>query len=249
MALDQIRPSLSEGVPPGSVLCDPAYGNSFGFRRALTEQGLSSVAGLESNTMVWRAGEAPQTIPASQGRGRPLRRRPREGVQQPVSVKAWAWSLPASAWRTVTWREGTSGKLRSRFARVRVVPAHHQRGAKDEPRPEEWLLREWPDSEAEPAKYWRSTLPKAWSLKQRANRAKLRWRVERDDQEWQQERGLGHDEGRGGRGVPHHAPLCLAAYGFLVAERAAFPPSGAGFRLPLKMPRLPRGFQPRDAAR
>jgi SRSO17 transposase len=249
MALDQIRQSLSAGVPPGTVLCDLAYGNSFGFRRALTEQGLSYVAGIESNTIVWRAGEAPQTIPVSQGRGRPFRRLPREGVHQPVSVKELALSLPASAWRTVTWHEGRSGKLRSRFARVRVVPAHHERGAKDEARPEEWLLVEWPDSEAEPAKYWLSTLPKAWSLKQLANRAKLRWRVERDYQELKQELGLGHYEGRGWRGFHHHATLCVAAYGFLVAERAAFPPSGAGFRLRLKTPRLPRGFQPRGAAR
>ena len=131
---------------------------------------------------------------------------------------------------------------------MRVVPAHRERGAKDEPRAEEWLLIEWPDSEAGPAQYWFSTLPKAWSLKQLVNRAKLRWRVERDYQELKQELGLGHYEGRGWRGFHHHATLCLAAYGFLAAERAAFSPSGVGARLRLKAPRLPKGFQPRGAA-
>ncbi len=41
-----------------------------------------------------------------------------------------------------------------------------------------------------------------------------------------QEVGLGHYEGRGWRGLHHHVTLCIAAYGFLAAERAAFPPSG-----------------------
>ena len=53
--------------------------------------------------------------------------------------------------------------------------------------------------------------------------AKLRWRIERDYQELKQELGLGHFEGRGWRGFHHHATLCIAAYAFLVAERARFP--------------------------
>ena len=53
---------------------------------------------------------------------------------------------------------------------------------------------------------------------------KQRWRIERDYLELKQEVGLGHFEGRGWRGLHHHAMLCIAAYGFLVMERAAFPP-------------------------
>jgi hypothetical protein len=58
------------------------------------------------------------------------------------------------------------------------------------------------------------------------DRTKLRWRIERDYQDLKQELGLGHYEGRGWRGLHHHITLCLAAYGFLIAERALFPPSG-----------------------
>ena len=58
------------------------------------------------------------------------------------------------------------------------------------------------------------------------DRAKIRWRIERDYQDLKQELGLGHYEGRGWRGLHHHITLCIAAYGFLIAERAAFPPSG-----------------------
>jgi SRSO17 transposase len=248
IALDQIRQAVADAVPRGTVLSDTAYGNHFGFRCELTQLGLLYVAGVESNTTVWRTGQAPQAIPVSHSRGRPHRRLPRQGEHQPVSVKELALSLPESAWRTVTWREGSSGTLRSRFARLRVVPAHHERGAPDEPRPEEWLLMEWPQDEPEPTKYWLSTLPKSWSMRALVDRAKLRWRVERDYQELKQELGLGHYEGRGGRGFHHHATLWLAAYGFLAAERAAFSPSGVGSGLRLKAPRVPKGFRPRGAA-
>ncbi|MFA0925347.1 transposase, partial [Xanthomonas fragariae] len=48
---------------------------------------------------------------------------------------------------------------------------------------------------------------------------KARWRIERDYQDLKQEFGLDHYQGRGWRGFHHHARLCIAAYGYLVAER------------------------------
>jgi SRSO17 transposase len=41
--------------------------------------------------------------------------------------------------------------------------------------------------------------------------------------------------------------LCIAAYGFLVAERGAFPPSG-GIRAELSQPPIPDDYRPRGAA-
>ncbi len=54
--------------------------------------------------------------------------------------------------------------------------------------------------------------------------AKLRWRIERDDQELKDELGLDHFEGRGWRGFHHHGALCIAAYAYLAAERARVSP-------------------------
>jgi SRSO17 transposase len=172
----------------------------------------------------------------------------RDPDHQPVSAEQLATALPASAFRTVCWREGTGGELRSRFARVRVRAAHRDE-ERSRLRPEEWLLIEWPEGESTPSKYALSTLPSSVSLRKLVETVKLRWRIERDYQELKQELGLGHYEGRGWRGFHHHATLCLAAYGFLVAERAAFSPSGAAARPRFRVPRLPRGFQPRGAAR
>ena len=48
-----------------------------------------------------------------------------------------------------------------------------------------------------------------------------------------------HFEGRGWRGFHHHGALCIAAYAFLVAERATlFPPSRWPSSTPLAFPKI-----------
>src|SRR5438552_11923631 len=96
--------------------------------------------------------------------GRPPRLLQRTTDHQPVSVKQLAMSLPSTAFREITWREGTDRKLRSRFAAVRVRAAHRDYW-KAEPHAEEWLLIEWPRGEKEPTKYWVSTRPPTTKLK------------------------------------------------------------------------------------
>jgi len=117
-----------------------------------------------------------------------------------------------------------------------------------EPRAEEWLLIEWPQGEAEPTKYWFATLPEEISFEGLVDFAKLRWRIERDYQELKQELGLCDYEGRGWRGFHHHATLCIAAYGFLIAERSALPPSAPGFSTQLSRFVVPKGYRPRGTA-
>ena len=91
-------------------------------------------------------------------------------------------------------------------------------------------------------------LPEDMPLEALVDRAKLRWRIERDYQELKQELGLGHYEGRGWRGFHHHATLCIAAYGFLVSERETIPPSGPRTAAKREEPALPAGYRPRGAA-
>lgn len=98
--------------------------------------------------------------------------------------------------------------------RVRAAHRDYWRATR---RDEEWLLIEWPPAEPEPTKYWLATLPADIALGQLVSIAKMRWRIERDYQELKQEFGLGHYEGRGWRGFHHHATLCIAVYGFLMA--------------------------------
>ncbi|WP_370655719.1 hypothetical protein [Paracraurococcus lichenis] len=110
------------------------------------------------------------------------------------------------------------------------------------------MLIEWPKGEAEPTRYWLTNLPPTTKLAKLVRTAKARWFIERDYEELKQEIGLDHYEGRGWRGFHHHASLCIAAYGFLVAERCLFPPRRQFIRERIKIPALPRGFRPRGAA-
>jgi hypothetical protein len=126
---------------------------------------------------------------------------------------------------------------------VRIRPASRDWKAST-PHPLEWLLIEWPEGEKEPTKYWLSTLPEDTPVDILADTAKLRWRIERDYEELKSELGLAHFEGRGWRGFHHHAALCIAAYGFLIRERAAIPPSGPGGAKCLAYPRVPHPEAP-----
>jgi SRSO17 transposase len=128
-----------------------------------------------------------------------------------------------------------------------VRPAHRNT-QRSEPWPEEWLLIEWLDGEAEPTQYWFSNLSRRTPLQRLVQVAKAHWWIERDDQELKQELGLGHHEGRNWRGFHHHASLCIAAYGFLIAERCLFPPRQQFIRRRIETPALPTEFRPRGGA-
>jgi SRSO17 transposase len=227
IALGLLDEALAQGLPRGFVLADAGYGSDTAFRQAVTALGLSYVMGVAPTTSVWAPGVRPLTQAKPwRGRGRrPLPRLRRDDERKPVSVKALALSLPDQAWQIIAWREGSNDVLKGRFARLRVHAAHRD-NLRSELRPEEWLVIEWPESETEPTKYWLSTLPEDIPFDQLVDAVKLRWRIERDYQELKQEVGLGHYEGRGWRGFHHHATLCIAAYGFLIAERQTIPPSG-----------------------
>jgi SRSO17 transposase len=225
IALEQIRAALQAGVPPGVMLMDAGYGNNSILRRAITALGLTYVANIQTTTKV-----------------RPVR----EDDPKPsrVSVETLALGLPKKAWRTVTWREGTNKKLRSRFARIRVR-ASPTRG--ESRFAEETLLIEWPKDEAKPTKYWLATVDPDMLLTQLVDIAHMRWRIEHDYRDLKQEIGLGHYEGRGWTGFHHHGTLCIAAYGFLISERERIPPSGSCFTAPIEKSPVPSDYRPRGA--
>src|ERR1039457_1609158 len=164
IALDQIRAAVAANLERGVVLADAAYGINTEFRDGLTELALQYCVGVQSSMTVWEPGKQPLPAKPRGKRGRPPRLLQRTTDHQPVSVKQLAMSLPATGFKEITWREGTDRKLQSRFAAVRVRPAHRDYW-KAEPYAEEWLLIEWPRGEEEPTRYWISTLPLNTKLK------------------------------------------------------------------------------------
>ena len=243
IALAQMRLAITSGVQRGVVLADAGYGDETAFRDGITDLGMLYAVGIRPATTVWAPGTTPLPPKPWVGRGiRPTRLR-REPGHEPVAVKALAMALQPGAYGSVTWREGTNSNLTSRFAALRVRPAHRDYLG-TEMRPEEWLLIEWPDGEAEPTKYFLSTAPADATTEQLVFVTKMRWRIERDYQELKQEFGLSHYEGRGWQGFHHHATLCIAAYGYLVAQRLKHGGSKKNFARPEAFT-LPNDYVPR----
>ena len=246
IAVDSIDRLRAEDLPLAPVVADAGYGNTTELREALTTRGLVYAVAVGEETSVWPPGQKPlPPAPWTGRRTRPTRLR-RTPEHQPVSVGELAANLlDSQRYDTVRWREGTRGRMASRFAAVRVRPAHRDT-ERSTPRPVEWLLIEWPQGDSKPSHYWLSTVSEHATLEDLVRLVQVRWRIERDFQELKDEIGLDHYEGRGWRGFHHHGVLCIAAYAFLAAERARLsPPLPVSF---LDAASLPEGFQPRGAA-
>jgi SRSO17 transposase len=248
IALAQLRALLAEGAPRHCVLADAGYGVDTAFRQALTDMGLQYAVGVTSAVVVWPPGVEPLPPKPYSGMGRPPVMPRRTARRQPMSVKALALSLPAQAFQTLNWREGTNEPLSGRFAALRVRHAGGNVG-KARLRPLQWLLIEWPAGDAEPSKYVLSTLPEDTPINELVSAAHQRWRIERDYQDLKQDFGLGHYEGRGWRGFHHHARLSIAAYGFLMTERliADKPVGGKKNFIERQVPALPKDYIPRGS--
>ncbi|HEY6354146.1 MAG TPA: IS701 family transposase [Burkholderiaceae bacterium] len=246
LALQLLEQLQSVDGLPKVVVVDAGYGINTAFRNGLTALGFTYVVGITGAVSVWPEGKAPLPPKPWSGRGLKPKRLRRDAEHQPLRARMLALQLPPRRFRTVTWREGTNQALSSRFAALRVRCAHRDH-LRIEPHPEQWLLIEWPRGEAEPTKYFLSTLPAATALKELVRVAKLRWRIERDYQELKQELGLGHFEGRSWRGFHHHATLCVAAYAFLLAQRIAAPKKTLPHPIFGQVPALPEGFRPRGS--
>jgi SRSO17 transposase len=246
IALAQIRQAAEDGVSHGVVLADEVYGSSHEFREGVAELKLVYSLAVRSTTTVWALERQPLPPKPWKGKGRRATRMRRDQTHQPFTVEQLARELPEKAWREVAWRESSKETLRSRFAALRVRPAYGD-DRKGGLLPEQWLLIEWPTGAAVPSGYWLASLPAKTSLRRLVGISKHRWVIERDYEELKQELGLGHYEGRNWRGFHHHGTLCIAAYGFLIAERSRFSPSAHVGYLGLRAAPIPPHFRPRGA--
>jgi SRSO17 transposase len=227
LALEMIDELRSWGLQPPVILGDAAYGDITEFRCGLEARGLSYALDIQGKTSAYNE-HVQRQRPDWKGNGRPPKARYRE---DPSSLKQLALAAGKKQAVTITWREGTRGKMTSRFLALRVHPANEglrQAAHKaDEDLPVRWLLCEWPSKETEPTKYWLSNLPADTPLQTLARLAKLRWRIEHDYRELKDALGLDHFEGRTYRGWNHHVTLASVAHAFLTLERHRRPPARA----------------------
>ena len=197
--LQQVRAS---GVQVTAVLGDAEFGDNGTLRQYLHRAGLPYALGISSHLTVFR-----------------------EAGPSALAVRAIGEHLPRTAWRVVTWRNGTNRPWKAQFAALRVTPAqrwpHHRRA------PAVWLLCERDLGATPRTKYYFVALPATASRHALVQLAHQRWAIEQQYQELKDELGLDHFEGRSFVGWHRHVVLTALAYSWLQHERRR-----AGARLP-----------------
>ena len=178
LALGRLKRAKATGVT-GVVLADAGYGTTAAFRRGLEAQGWTYAVAVTPKVVVIAADEDLGPVPPWRGTGNRPRRpaKVRHLQVKPISVRQWAADRVAD-FRAVTWRAGSRGSLRARFAAWRVRPAGKVTSRRM-PGDECWLLAEWPAGEAAPAKFVLSNLPAGTPLRTLVRVTKGRWWVEK----------------------------------------------------------------------
>jgi SRSO17 transposase len=222
LALELLDQALEWQLPRLPVVADADYGNDFEFRQALRQRGFAYVVAALKNTKVWlsQPRRAPMP-PAHKGSGRVRRYAPwKTEMPAAMDLLTVAQQLAPKAWKQVTWRQGSKGPMRSRFACLQVWASHGWQTLAPLPRPAEWLLIEWPKDAETPTDYWLAELgPEQPELRRVVQLARARWRVELDYRELKDELGLDHYEGRHWLGWHHHVTLVSLAFAFLRSQQ------------------------------
>jgi len=218
IALAEIDRVIAAGVRFGTVVADAGYGLSAPFRQGLTARKLAWAVGIPRHLKVYPVDV--RLIWPRAHRGRPRKRY----VPDVLSIPAEKMLADAS-WRTISWRKGTKGKLKARFAavRVRIADGPPQRigdkGQQHLPGEEAWLIGEHRASGER--KYYLANLPARTDLRTLATTIKARWICEQAHQQMKEELGLDHFEGRSWQGLHRHALMTMIAYAFLQHRRLA----------------------------
>src|SRR5712672_640529 len=216
IALAEIDRVIAAGVRFGCVLADAGYGLSAPFRQGLTARKLAWAVGIPRHLKVYSA-DVQMVWPVAK------RGRPRQRHVPDILSRAAEDMLANAKWQNVSWRNGTKGRLKARFAavRVRVVDGPPQR-IRDKrqqhlPGEEAWLVGEHRASGEK--KYYLANLPAKTDLRTLAATIKARWICEQAHQQLKEELGLDHFEGRSWQGLHRHALMTMIAYAFLQHRR------------------------------
>src|SRR6204780_2374264 len=219
IALAEIDRMISVGVRFRCVLADAGYGLSAPFRQGLTTRKLAWAVGIPRHLKVYPVG-VQLVWPVTKVRGRPRKRH----VPDILSIAAEDM-LAGAKWKTVSWRSGTKGRLKARFAAVRVRTADGppqriwNKGQQHLPGDEAWLVGEHRASGEK--KYYLANLAAGMDLRSLAATIKARWICEQAHQQLKEELGLDHFEGRSWHGLHRHALMAIIAYAFLQHHRLA----------------------------
>lgn len=212
-ALDMVHHARALGVRFQWVGMDAGYGKEPWLLRALDAAGETFVADVHKHQRIYLADPKPHLLPRTSKRGRaPTRLR---AETEAIRVDQWVKQQPEQAWKTLTLRDSTRGKLR--------VESLHQRvwlwdGA--EPSPHCWhLIVRREVGSPKTIKYSLSNAPEDTSHQRLVVMQGARFWVERSFQDAKSECGMADYQVRRWSAWHHHMAMVMIAMLFLLKER------------------------------
>ncbi len=226
LGLDEAR---AAAVRFGSVGADAEYGKAPEFRSHLEQQGLLYAVGILPQQRCY----PPEVVLRPPEPKRPGARAPTYPTPSvaSVSVEEKIASLGEEAFTPISWRRGTKGRLKAKFAACRVRMAEgeplgrRRRGPAEQ---ELWLVCEWRATGEK--KYYLCNHPPDTPLKVLVRAIKARWSCEQAHEQMKNELGLDHLECRGWHALQHHTLLVMIAMAFLQHLRIGGKKEGASPR-------------------
>jgi SRSO17 transposase len=213
LALELIR-SVGPQVRHGWVTFDEGYGKDPGFLSGLEELDERYIGEVPKSCRGWlRRPKVDEPKPSQLGRRR-VKARVAAGQPKPQTAEEIAAALPPSAWKRLSFRQGSKGTQQAQFARVRIVVERDNL-----PGPELWLVIERSCDQSPYIKYYLSNAAPDCPLLEMVQAGHNRWPVEDCFLRGKQEVGLDDYEVRGWRGWHHHMTLAMLALWFLVLQK------------------------------
>ncbi|MEV6116117.1 transposase [Streptomyces sp. NPDC052109] len=212
--LDWARRASGGCLQAPVVVADKGYGVSLPLRLALEERGPAYAPALTGKEVAHPEETEPHR-PAYGALGPPTLPRYRTPLR---ALSQHAAQITTDTLAEVTWRQGSKGRMTSRFAVLTAPPAGKQALAAaleagggnylwDGVLPAYTVLVERPAGQEAPTGNWISNLPATKPVADLVRWAKMRWRIEHDYRELKHGLDLGHFGSRNWRGRHDHITL------------------------------------------
>jgi SRSO17 transposase len=213
LALEMVRYNRCLGVRFSWVGMDGLYGKDPALLRSLESDGETFMADVHKDQYMYLEDPRPVVPADSPGRGR--KRTKPIAQSEKLRVDEWTKAQPPSAWRQLTLRDSTKGKLRVEVLHRRVWLWNGR-----EAQARHWHLIVRREIKArDEIKYSLSNAPAATSLQRLAQMQGQRYWVERSFQDGKSQAGLDHYQARGWKAWHHHMALVMMAMLFMLKQR------------------------------
>ena len=212
LAFQMVISARDRGIRYNWVGCDSFYGEDPSFLRALDQMQEVFMADVHKDQLIYLEDPEP-TVPSGRSKSG---RKPKRLKAKTESIRAdrWAKEQPAKAWKRLSIRDTTKGKLRVDVLHRRVWLWDGK-----ENQAKHWHLIVRREVNGSKIKYSLSNAPANTSLKRLAYMQAQRYWVERSFQDSKNSCGMGDYQARSWRSWHHHMALVMMAMLFMLEQR------------------------------